>query len=446
MQQDTLIIPRYLVPVRPRGTVLEGHGVLLRADRIEAIVPPSALAEVADQATVVNLPSHALLPGLVNTHTHSPMTLLRGFADDLPLLEWLNGHIWPAENRLVDEDFVAAGTRLAICEMLRGGTTCFNENYFFPDEIARVAVESKVRSVVGLPLLDQATSWANEFDEYLQKGLELVDSFEDGGLVEFSLAPHAPYSVSDAGLESIAEVSAAREMKVHLHCLETAYDLEHSLETYGLPPLNRLSSHDLLNDRLIAVHMTQLDQDDVAMLADCGVHVVHCPHSNLKLASGFCPTAALLESGVNVAIGTDGAASNNKLDMFEETRCAALLAKGVTGDATAVDAVAALDMMTINGARALGMDEAIGSIERGKKADLCAIDLDQAQTTPLHNLFSQLIYAASASQVSDTWVDGNRVLDSGRLTSLDETAVKEEALAWRVRIGESASQDQAAAQ
>lgn len=446
MSQDTLIVPRYLVPIRPRGLVLEGHGVLLRHDRIEEIVPPETLQGFAGRVNVVNLPRHALMPGLVNMHTHSPMTLLRGFADDLPLLEWLNGHIWPAENRLVDTGFVAAGTRLAICEMIRGGTTCFNENYFFPDEIARVAVESKMRSMVGLPLLDQATCWADSFEEYLQKGLELVDSFGDGDLVAFSLAPHAPYSVSDAGLASIAEVSTARDMKVHLHCLETAYDLEHSLETYGLPPLNRLSSHDLLNDRLIAVHMTQLDQDDVSLLGESGVHVVHCPHSNLKLASGFCPTAALLEAGVNVSIGTDGAASNNKLDMFEETRCASLLAKGVTGDATAVDAFTALEMMTINGAMALSLGEEIGSIESGKKADLCAIDLDQPQTTPLHNLFSQLVYAASASQVSDTWIGGNRVLDTGKLTSVDEDAVMAEALAWRDRIAEGAGDYQAMAQ
>lgn len=446
MSQATLLIPRYVVPVRPRGLVLEGHGVLLRDDRIEGIVAPDALEAASVETTVVSLPNHALLPGLVNMHTHSPMTLMRGYADDLPLMEWLNGHIWPAENRHVDGAFVRDGTRLALCEMIRGGTTCFNENYFYPDEIAKAAVEAGMRSIVGIPLLDQASCWANTFEEYMEKGLAVIDAFGRGGLVDFSLAPHAPYSVSNQGLEKISEVSNEAALKVHLHCLETAYDLEHSLETYGLPPLNRLSAHDLLNDRLIAVHMTQLDPSDVALLGEAGAHVVHCPHSNLKLASGICPAEALVEAGVNLCIGTDGAASNNKLDMFEETRCAALLAKGATGNARALDAVTALDLMTINGARALGMEEEIGSIEAGKKADLFAIDLNQPQTTPVHHLFSQIIYAASASQVSDTWIEGKRVLDSGKLTTLDEAEVMAVAQDWGARIGESASEGQVVTQ
>jgi 5-methylthioadenosine/S-adenosylhomocysteine deaminase len=297
-----------------------------------------------------------------------------------------------------------------------------------------------MRARIGLPLLDQATRWAGDFDEYLDKGLAVVKEFAGEALIDFALAPHAPYSVSDSGLEHIAKVSASRGLRVHLHCLETRFDIEHSLHAHGVGPLERLERHGLLNAHLIAVHMTQLDERDIDRLAQSGTHVVHCPQSNLKLASGICPAPALLKAGVNVSVGTDGAASNNNLDLLEEARFAALLAKGASEDATALDALQAFDMMTINGAIALGMEEHIGSIEVGKQADLCAMNLAAPQTQPVHNLFSQIVYAASSAQFTDVWVAGKRVMMAGELETLDEAALLANADEWRVRLRRPAKQ------
>lgn len=440
MPGPTLILPRYVVPVRPRGQVLEDYGVLIAGSRIEAVLPEREARTAINDGPVVELPDHVLMPGLINMHTHSPMTLLRGYADDLDLKHWLHDHIWPVEARHADAEFVADGTRLAVAEMIRSGTTCFNDNYFFPNEMAGVARDAGMRARIGLPLLDQATRWAGDFDEYLDKGLAVVKEFAGEALIDFALAPHAPYSVSDSGLEHIAKVSASRGLRVHLHCLETRFDIEHSLHAHGVGPLERLERHGLLNAHLIAVHMTQLDERDIDRLAQSGTHVVHCPQSNLKLASGICPAPALLKAGVNVSVGTDGAASNNNLDLLEEARFAALLAKGASEDATALDALQAFDMMTINGAIALGMEEHIGSIEVGKQADLCAMNLAAPQTQPVHNLFSQIVYAASSAQFTDVWVAGKRVMMAGELETLDEAALLANADEWRVRLRRPAKQ------
>lgn len=444
MPRPTLILPRYVVPVRPRGQVLEDYGVLVAGSRIESVLPEREARSAIKDGPVVELPDHVLMPGLINMHTHSPMTLLRGYADDLDLQHWLNDHIWPVEGRHADAEFVADGTRLAVAEMIRSGTTCFNDNYFFPDEMARVARDAGIRARIGLPLLDQPTRWAGDFDEYLDKGLAVVEEFAGEALIDFALAPHAPYSVSDSGLEHIAKVSTSRGLRVHLHCLETRFEIEHSLRAHGVGPLERLERHALLNEHLIAVHMTQLDEQDIDRLAQCGTHVVHCPQSNLKLASGICPAPALLKAGVNVSVGTDGAASNNNLDLLEEARFAALLAKGASEDATALDALQAVDMMTINGAIALGMEEHIGSIEAGKQADFCAMNLAAPQTQPVHNLFSQIVYAASSNQFTDVWIAGKRVMMAGELETLDESALLANADEWRDRLRRPAKRRKAA--
>jgi 5-methylthioadenosine/S-adenosylhomocysteine deaminase len=434
LSQYTLILSRYLIPVRPRGLVLENHGLVIEQDRVVAMLPGTEACAAYPDADVVEMPQHVLLPGLINAHTHSPMTLMRGFADDLDLQRWLNEHIWPAESRFVDREYVRDGARLAVAEMIQGGTTCFNEQYFFPDEIARVAGETGMRAVVGLPLLDQATFWARNFDEYLDKGLAVREAFEGEELVSFCLAPHAPYSVSDRGLQRISEVSGESGMRVTMHCLETAYDVKHSIGTYGIKPLERLSRLGLLNDALVAVHMTQLEEADCDRVAESGVHVVHCPQSNLKLASGICPVSQLINDGVNVSLGTDGAASNNNLDLLEEARFASLLAKGASGDATVVDAVQTVEMMTVSGARALGLENEIGTIETGKQADLCAIDLSSVQTRPLHNLFSQIAYAASSAQFSDVWIAGKRIMEDRNLLTLSEQEVLARADSWQIRM------------
>lgn len=436
MNARTLILPRYIIPVRPKGTVLEHHGLVLSEERIEAVLDASDALKMYPDAELVQLARHVVLPGLINAHNHSPMTLLRGFADDVDLQTWLNEYIWPIEAHFVDPEFVMDGTRLAVAEMIKGGTTCFIDQYYYPEHIARVVIESGVRAEIGLPLLDQQTPWAAHFEEYVSRGLDVAESVDGAGLVSFSLAPHAPYSLSDAGLDRTAEISRDTGMRVDMHCLETVYDIQHSLSNHGVHPLERLSRSGLLNDSLLAIHMTQLQEEDFERIADSGVHVAHCPQSNLKLASGICPVHELLDAGVNVCIGTDGAASNNNLDILEEVRSAAMLAKGVSGDPTVIDAVQALEMITINASMAMGRDDEIGTIEAGKQADLCALNLDAIETQPIHNVHSQIIYAASSHQVSDVWIAGRRVMKNYELVTISEVDLVEMADSWRSRLSE----------
>jgi 5-methylthioadenosine/S-adenosylhomocysteine deaminase len=432
----TLIHPRYLVTVRPPDVVLENHSIAIEQDLIVAVMARNKAEKSYPEAESIELPGHVLLPGFINMHTHSPMTLLRGYADDMDLHVWLKDHIWPAEQEFTGPSFVADGARLAIAEMFRSGTTCFNDMYFFPESLAETCLEAGIRSSIGVPLIESQTGWAQDIDSYFEQGLSLHEQWRSEPLVNITFSPHAPYSVSDETLRRVARHSQELEVPVHLHLLETQWDIKHSLQQHDKPPLHRLRDLDLLNSRLLAVHMTQLSSEDIDLLAQSGVHVVHCPQSNLKLASGICPLDALLQAGVNVALGTDGAASNNDLDLLAEAQTAALLAKGISGNAQAVNAFQALEMLTINGAKALGMEEQIGSIEVGKVADLCAIDLSCPETQPVYHVVSQVIYAASRSQVSDVWVAGKRVLDSGQLTTIDLAEVTRKASQWQSRLAD----------
>ena len=431
---DTLLQPRWIVPVEPHGVVLEDHALVVDEGRIHDLLPAGEARTRYRAGEVVELPAHALVPGFVNAHTHAAMTLFRGLADDLPLMTWLNDHMWPAEQRWVNETFVGDGTRLAAAEMIRGGTTCFNDMYFYPDVTARVTAGIGIRAVVGLIVLDFPTQWAGSPGEYLDKGVAVHDGFRDAPLVHTAFAPHAPYSVSDEPLARIATLAEELDIPVHMHVHETAHEVQESVSRYGRRPLARLDAAGLLSHRLVAVHMTQLEDDEIAAIAAQGVAVVHCPESNLKLASGFCPVARLLAAGVPVALGTDGAASNNDLDMLGELHMAALLAKGVAGDATALAAADALRMATLEGAVALGIGGVTGSLVPGKAADLAAVDLGALETEPLYAPLSQLVYAADRRQVSDVWVAGRRLLNDRKLTTIDEAEVLRTARAWQRRI------------
>ncbi len=390
---------------------------------------PSVDADAQYQAaSVMRLAGHVLIPGLVNAHTHAPMSLFRGLADDLPLMEWLQHHIWPAESTWVSEEFVYQGTLFAIAEMLRGGTTCFSDMYFFPEDTARAVTRAGIRAMLGLIMIDFPTAWAAGPDEYLAKGLALHDRYRDDPLIRTAFAPHAPYTVSDAPLQKIRMLAEELDIPIHMHVHETAGEVGNGR------PLARLEAMGLLSPRLLAVHMTQLTDDEIARCAAAGVHVIHCPESNLKLASGFCPVQKLIEAGVNVALGTDGAASNNDLDMLGEMRTAALLAKAVSGNASAVPAAEALRIASLNGARALGLDQDIGSLKVGKSADIVAIDLGGLEARPVYHPVSQLVYASGRHQVTDVWVAGRPLLRDRRLTTLDEGQLRDWADAWRTRI------------
>lgn len=432
---DLLIEAGWVVPVEPHGTVLEDHAVVVNGGSIVALVPRVEARHRFAPRERIERPRSALIPGMVNAHTHNPMTLLRGIADDLPLMRWLTEHIWPVESALMGAEYCCDGVELAVAEMLRGGTTCCNENYFFPDVIAATYKRMGFRARVGLPLIDFPSAWAKTPAEYFDRALEVHDVYRRDRLIGTTFAPHAPYTVCDASFERMRVLADQLDLPVHCHVHETASEIEDSLKQYGQRPLARLQRLGLVNNQLIAVHMTQLTAAEIDLCAEQGVSIVHCPESNLKLASGFCPVEHLRRSGVNVALGTDGCASNNDLDMFGEMRIAALLAKGVAQDASALDAASALRMATLNGARAMGMADLIGSIEPGKRADLCVVDLDRIETQPLHHPISQLVYACARQQVTDVWIDGDARLRDGQLVDIDTDALVAKAKSWRTRIG-----------
>lgn len=428
---DLLLVPTWLVPVEPAGVVLEGHALGLR-DGLIAWLGPRARAPAALQ--VRELPDCLLCPGLINAHGHAAMSLFRGLADDLPLMTWLREHIWPAEGRWVDPGFVRDGTDLAIAEQLKGGITCFADMYFYPREACEQVEQSGIRAQVAVPLLDFPIPGAATADDALHQAIELFGELRHHPRITVALGPHAPYTVGDETLEKIRVIADQLDAPLHMHIHETASEVEQAVAEHGERPLARLARLGLLGPSLQAVHMTQISDDDLALLVESNTSVIHCPESNLKLASGFCPVERLWQAGVNVAIGTDGAASNNDLDLLGETRTAALLAKAVAGSASALDAHRALRMATLNGARALGLDTQIGSLELGKAADLVAFDLSGLAQQPVHDPVSQLIYATSRDCARHVWVAGEQLLEERRLTRMDEAALTAMARAWGARI------------
>ena len=436
-QIDTLIEPRWVLPIRPRGVLLEGHAIAVAGGVIRAVVPAAEAGRRFAARSTVRLADHVVLPGLVNAHTHASMALLRGVGDDLPLQQWLTERIWPLEQALVGEEFVQDGARLAAVEMLRAGVTTCSDMYFYPDLVARALTSVGMRAVVGIIAIGFPTAYAVDADDYLRKGLQARDALRDEPRVSFTLAPHAPYTVSDATLGRVATLAEELDLPVHIHVHETVREVEESVARHGMRPLERLDRLGLLSERLIAVHSVHLTDQEIARLGRVGASVAHCPVSNLKLANGLARVPAMLAAGVNVALGTDGAASNNRLDMFDEARFAALLAKNVSGDASMLPAAAALECATINGARALGLQERIGSIETGKEADLVAVELSSPEVFPLFDPVSHLLYASGREHVTDVWVAGRHVVQTRQLVAdqgiaLDR-AVLSSSSAWQNR-------------
>ncbi|MDT8397672.1 MAG: TRZ/ATZ family hydrolase [Pseudomonadales bacterium] len=434
LEADTVIHARWIIPMTRQGIILSHHSLIIKNRKIAAIVPTSEAKSRYQARYEYQLDSHALIPGLINAHGHAPMTLFRGYADDMPLHPWLQQRIWPAESKWVSEDFVSDGGRLAIAEMLLGGTTCFSDMYFFPDQVARVALEARIRVQLASPVLDFATVWAQNADEYIHKVTLLNDTYRDNEFINVAFGPHATYTVSDAPLKKISMLADELDLPVHMHVHENAQEITDALRGGGARPLQRLEQLGLLSQRLQCVHMTQLDDADIELLLKNAVNVVHCPASNLKLASGLCPVARLLEAGVNVSLGTDGSASNNDLDMFSEMRLAALLGKAIANDAAAISAWQALGMATINGARSLGLDEHIGSLAPDKYADVVAVDLDRINSHPVYDPVSTLVYSSAASQVTHVWVGGHLNVEQRKLTTLDESSLLRNARQWAKKI------------
>lgn len=430
---DLLLLPAWLVPVEPAGVVLRDHGLGIRNGCIVYIGPRAeALKQPALQT--LELPEMLLSPGLINAHGHAAMTLFRGLADDLPLMTWLQDYIWPAESEWVDEDFVRDGTDLAIAEQLKGGITCFADMYFYPKVAAERVHNSGMRAQITVPVLDFPFPGARDTNEALHTGVQLFNDLAHHPRIRIAFGPHAPYTVSDENLERIRVIADELDAMIQMHVHETAFEVEQAVSLNNERPLARLNRLGMLGPRFQAVHMTQISDDDMALLVESNTSVIHCPESNMKLASGFCPVERLWQAGVNVAIGTDGAASNNDLDLLGETRTAALLAKAVAGSAAALDAHRALRMATLNGARALGIQNEVGSLEIGKAADMVAFDLSGLARQPIYDPVSQLIYATGRDCVSHVWVAGKQLLDDRRLTRMDEQQLCNTAKAWGERI------------
>ena len=431
---DTLVTARWVVPVEPDGRVLEDHAVAILGGRILAVLPAAEARARYDAREVVDRPSHVLMPGLVNAHAHAAMTLLRGRAENLQLGPWLREGVWPLERRWVGPEYVRDGTELAIAEMLRTGVTCFADMHLWPEVVAQTAAECHMRASIGLVVTEAATGWASTADEYIDRGMQLRDQYRGDPLLCTHFAPHAPYSVTDATLARVRRLADELDMPVALHLHETAWEIEESARRAGLRPLARLAGLGLASPQLVAVHMTQVAPADLDLLAECGASVVHCPESNLKLGAGVCPLPDLLGRGVRVALGTDGAASNNDLDVLGEARTAGLLASGVSAKPGSLVASDLLRMATLEGARVLGLGEVTGSLVPGKWADLCCMDLRSPRSWPVSSVAAAVVYSASSSQVTDTWVAGRRLLADGSLIYLDEGEVLARAESWRMRM------------
>jgi 5-methylthioadenosine/S-adenosylhomocysteine deaminase len=445
-QADLRINAHWIVPIEtvsnntPYNHALIDHCLLIKDGIILAIEPQSSCQISATET--IDLGQQVLMPGWVNAHGHAAMSLFRGLADDLPLMTWLQEHIWPAEGQHVDEKFVKEGTELAIAEMIQSGTTTFADMYFYPQQSAEAALHAGIRAVCFTPVLDFPTNYAQNADEYIRKAVECNDRLNnhpmnEQRLVQIGFGPHAPYTVSDEPLKEITILADQLDMPVQIHLHETAFEVSESLEKFNKRPTQRLADIGFLTERVSCVHMTQIDDSDITILQKAGASVVHCPESNLKLASGFCPISKLSEAGIPLSIGTDGAASNNDLDMFSETKTAALLAKGVSEDAGSIPAIEALTIATLGGAKALGIDETTGSLKPGKAADIQAIDLNTLSSQPVFDPISHLVYCAKSTQVSHLWVNGRCLLKEGKLTTMNEETLINQAKAWASKINTS---------
>ncbi len=432
---DTLIAPRWCVPVEPANVVCSEHAVIVTDGRVIDLLPLAEARQKYQPSAFIQKPDHILIPGFVNAHTHAAMSLMRGMADDMPLEAWLQEGIWPVEKRWVSAEMVRDGTELAVAEMIAGGTTCFSDQYFFPEIVAETAVDMQMRAMVGTPIIEFPTAWAADATEYMSKASDLVhDPYAEHPLISTCFAPHSTYALSDESFIELRVLADQLDVGIQIHLHETAAEVAAAHKNMGKRPFDRLQNVGLINASLLAVHSVHMSDAEIEVFAEFGVNIAHCPRSNLKLASGIAPVAKYLDRGINVAIGTDGAASNNTLDMLSEMRMTALLAKASASEASAVTASDALRMATLNGAMALGLGHEIGSIEPGKWADLTCVDLNRIHSQPVYDPVSQLVYTARADQISDVWIAGKHLLDNRQFAHIDTDNLLQRSNEWRDRF------------
>ena len=433
---DLIVSPTWVITVDSENRILEKYSLVVREGKIIDICETeNAVSNY--KAPHQQLPGQALLPGFINAHTHSAMNLLKGYAEDLSLQNWLNDYIWPTENTWMSEDFVRDGSLLACAEMIKSGTTCFNDMYFFPHVVAQVVENCGLRACLSTPILEFSSVWADNADSYIEKGIALHDQFSKNPYIDTAFGPHAPYTVQLDTFKKISSYAEELDCNIHMHLHENAQEVADFRKEHGKSAIELYAEHDLLSPRLQAVHMTQLNENEIELIAKHKVKVVHCPESNMKLASGIAPVQKLLDKGVQVALGTDSASSNNDLDMIGEMKSAALLAKASTGNAEAFNAEQCLRMATISGAEMLGIEQHSGSIEIGKSADMISVDLNGIECQPVYNVLSQIIYSASKNQVDNVWVMGKQLLRNRELCELDEQALTKTAQSWQQKIQNS---------
>ena len=431
---NKLIHAKWIITCEDKNQILENHALAIKDGKIHAIIPSKDAAKQFQADSEEHYAQHAITPGFINSHTHISMNIFRGLADDMELMEWLNKYIWPAEGKWVSQELVSDASQLAMAEMIRGGTVCFNDMYFFLGATAQAAEKTGMRAHIGMTIIDVPTAWAKTTDEYFAKAIEFYQQYKNSALVTPTLAPHSTYTVSIENLRRVKKIADEYKLKINIHLQETAAEIKGSLEKYNKTPVQVLHDIGMLSPDVIAIHMTQISDQDFAILEQTKPNIVHCPESNMKLASGVCPVDKLVKMGLNVAIGTDGAASNNDLDMISEMRTASFLAKSTNTNPVALPAEYVLKMATLHGARALGIDHLTGSLTPGKAADFIAINLDQIETQPLYHPISQIVYAASRQQVTDVWVNGKQLLKNRQLLTLDEKELLNKAQIWRNKI------------
>lgn len=429
-----IISASWIFTSNSEGQLLSDYSIVIENDKIIDLVPQDKVFDEYEANDTYQLTDHILIPGLINTHTHAAMSLFKGFADDLPLQDWLNDYIWPAEKEFINSSFVKDGSILALSEMIKSGVTTFNDMYFFPDATAEAVKELGVRSNIGLVVLDFPTNYATDPEDYLLKGFEFRDKWRNEELITTSIAPHAPYSVSDEAFTLINTYSEELSINIHTHLHETQWEIEDSIEKYGITPVQRLNNLGIIGPSLMAVHCVHLNDQDMATLAKNKVSIVHNPSSNMKLGSGIADIAKMLKQNLNISLGTDSSASNNRLDIMEEMRLAALLIKGSTKSPESFSANEAIKMATINGAKALGLESIIGSIEKNKKADLVAIDLNSIENQPIYNPLTTFVYSSSRSDVSYVWIDGEIKLKDKKLVKIDEERIIQLAKKWQRKL------------
>lgn len=429
---DLIVKAKYILPMNDALEIIQDGFVAITDGKIAAIGQEDILDKGIAVKEIIDAGNAIVMPGLINAHTHAAMAYFRGLADDLPLDIWLQKHIWPAEAKYVKPDFVRNSLALACLEMIKSGTTCFSDMYFFQESAAEIVANAGLRALLSEVILDFPSPSSPHPQDAMDKTVRLVEQFKDDGLIKIALAPHAIYTVAKENLLAIKELRDKYSLPIHIHLSETKKEEMDSREKYQKSPVEYLADIGLLNDRLMAAHCVWLSDNDIEIIAESGAKAVHCPASNMKLGSGISPVGRMIKNNIIVGLGTDGQASNNSLDMFDAMRLAALLPKAASLDPELVKAREVVKMATIDGAKVIGQEKEIGSLVPGKKADLITINLNQPHLVPLSDPYSHLAYCVRGGDVNDVIVNGSIIMRNREVKTLDEKAIIVQASAFRI--------------